>query len=131
MIMETRLRFFKQEGNWYADVPNHTLEENEMVMGSDIALDYIAEGRNELNITMTDENPGWNVPLELKRKKHDDEGAYYMVSGLLFMDFMITCQEQLGHMHVPESLRPEIWICNVTHDVFGEHPEHIYITKID
>ena len=24
----------------------------------------------------------------------------------------------------------ELWICNVTHDVLGEHPESIYIHEI-
>ena len=129
--MERVVKFFKQDNKWYADIPNHTLEENEMVMGADIALEYLAEGRTELFITLTDEYPGWNVPIELKRKDHDDEGAYYTVSGLLFMDFMITCSEQLSNMRPLGGFRPEVWICNVTHDVFGEHPEHIYITKIE
>lgn len=129
--MEKVVKFFKQDDKWYADIPNHTLEENEMVMGADIALEYLAEGRTELFITLTDEYPGWNVPLELKRKDHDDDGAYYTVSGLLFMDFMITCSEKLGNMPLWGGFKPEVWICNVTHDVFGEHPEHIYITKIE
>ena len=98
-----------------------------MVMGADIALEYLAEGRVELFITLTDEYPRWNVPLELKRKDHDNEGAYYTVSGLLFMDFI----EKLQNMSLWEGLEPEVWICNVTHDVFGEHPENIYITKIE
>ena len=33
--MTTTLRFFKLDNRWYADVPNHTLAENEMVAGSD------------------------------------------------------------------------------------------------
>ena len=122
--MEKTVRFFKQDNKWYADIPNHTLEDNEMVMGADIALEYLAEGKAELNITLTDERPDWNAPLELTRKEHDDEGAYYDVSGILFMDFMITYGSEFIGM------RPQVWICNVTHDVFGEHPEHIYITKI-
>ena len=43
------------------------------------------------------------------------------------MDFI----EKLQNMSLWEGLEPEVWICNVTHDVFGEHPEHIYITKIE
>lgn len=129
--MEQRLRFFKKDNKWYADVPNHTLEENEMVMGADIALDYISDGKDELFITMTTETPEWNALLELKRKDHDDDGAYYTVTGILFMDFMITCQEKLSYMGFPDSMRPEIWICNVTHDVFGEHPERIYVLKVE
>ena len=41
-IMEKTIRFFKiNEGinaGWYADVPEHTLEENQMVSGSDTFL---------------------------------------------------------------------------------------------
>lgn len=102
-----------------------------MVMGADIALDYISDGKDELFVTMTTEAPEWNALLELKRKDHDDDGAYYTVTGILFMDFMITCQEKLSYMGFPDSMRPEIWICNVTHDVFGEHPEHIYVLKVE
>ena len=125
--MEKTLRFFKQDNKWYADIPYHTLEENEMVMGADIALEHLAEERTELFITLTDEYPGWSVPLELKIKNHDDEGAYYTVSGLLFMDFI----EKPQNMSLWGGSEPEVWICNVTHDVFGEHPEHIYITKFE
>ena len=41
--MQKTVRFFKigagQQMGWYADVPNHTLEENEMVSGSDTILE--------------------------------------------------------------------------------------------
>ena len=45
--MEKKVRFFKQDNKWYADIPNHTLEDNEMVMGADIALDYVSEGKED------------------------------------------------------------------------------------
>ena len=124
-IMEKVVRFFKQDGKWYADIPNHTLEDNEMVMGADVALEFLAEGKDELHVTVTDEDPGWNAPLEFKMKEHDDEGAYYTASGLLYMDFMDNFPP------VPAWEKPMIWICNVTHDVFGEHPEKIYVLKIE
>ena len=40
--MKKTIKFFKKEDKWYADMPNHSLEENEMVMGSDIVLDIIS-----------------------------------------------------------------------------------------
>ena len=52
--METKLRFFKQDKKWYADVPNHTLEENEMVMGSDAALDLLSDNKDEIVLTLSD-----------------------------------------------------------------------------
>ena len=123
--MEKRVRFFKQDGKWYADVPNHTLEENEMVMGADVALDYLSNGKSDVFLTLTDTDPGWNAPLVLYRGEHDDEGAYYSVSGLLFMDFLEHFAQHLM------GTKPEVWICNVTHDVFGEHPERIYLLKVE
>lgn len=30
--MQKTVRFFKLENEWYADVPGHTLEDNEMVI---------------------------------------------------------------------------------------------------
>ena len=44
--METKLRFFKQDNKWYADVPNHTFDENEMV--ADTVLDLIADNKDEV-----------------------------------------------------------------------------------
>ena len=123
--MEKVIRFFKQDGKWYADVPNHTLEENEMVMGSDIALDYFSKGKDEIKLTVSDEYPGWNVPLTFYRTAHDDEGATYEVDGILTMEFL----EAVGKAFC--GYKPEIWICNVTHDVFGEHPEKIYLLKAE
>ena len=117
-------RFFKQDGKWYADVANHTLEDNEMVMGADIALEIISEGHNEVTLDLSTE-PLNNEPLLLFiMKEHDDNGAYYSIGGSLYMQ------------HITEILTlfngfvPELWICNVTHDVFGEHPNSIFVNGI-
>ena len=122
--MNKRVRFFKQEDRWYADVPNHSLEDNEMVMGADIALDLISEGHDEVFLILSDiEDP--KALLHFHIKEHDDEGAYYTVSGLLYnrvASLLVDLYPQYDH---------EIWICNVTHDVFGEHPNDIYLIGIE
>lgn len=123
--METKIKFFKQNNKWYADVPNHTLEENEMVMGSDIVLDYLSNDKDEVLLTVTDQDPGWNAPLIFYRKEHDDEGATYNLSGILLM----TLLDEIGTDFI--ECKPEVWICNVTHDIFGEHPERIYLLKVE
>jgi len=123
--MKKKIKFFKQDNKWYADVPNHTLEENEMVMGADIALDVVSEGKNEVFITVSDEDPGTNCLLAFHRREHDDEGAYYNIEGILLLSFLYAA----GNLFMGNE--PEIWICNVTHDVFGEHPEHIYLLSIE
>ncbi len=112
------LRFFKQNNCWYADVPNHTLAENEMVCGSDTLLETISQlllqGRLEVNIEFAQECE--NPLIQLDRCAHDDAGAHYTLSGELPMRHN-ACGEK-------------IWICNVTHDVFGEHPQQIFIKSI-
>lgn len=108
--MKLELRFFKQGGRWYADVPDHTLEENEMVLGSEIALELLANGKYELTLCLSDvAEPDYL--LRMYRTEHDSDGAWYQLL-------------------VDSDTQQEIWICNVTHDVFGEHPEQIYILDI-
>lgn len=46
----------------------------------------------------------------LTRIEHDSCGATYRVESSLATDL--------------------VWICNVTHDVLGEHPHKIYINSI-
>lgn len=104
------IRFFKQDGKWYADIPKHTLEENEMVFGSDTLLDKFANGSNELTVKVSDK-PVPDYLIRMYRTEHDSDGAWYQLVAMSY-----------------ES--EQIWICNVTHDVFGEHPEEIYVIDI-
>lgn len=125
--METKVRFFKQDGKWYADVPNHTLEENEMVMGTDVMLDFLAKNRSEVTIVFSDDkNDGQKSYLKLKMKFHEEDGAYYTVSGILLANFINFAEDIFCCKY-----EPEVWICNVTHDVFGEHPEFICILGVE
>ena len=104
-------RFFKLNSRWYADVPGHTLEENEMVCGADSLLDEISRIVNSSEVTLDlDIVPGESPFAVLHQIEHDCCGATYRVVS------------QLG-----TSLA---WICNVTHDVLGEHPMTIYINSI-
>jgi hypothetical protein len=49
-----KLKFYKKDDRWYADVPGHTEEENEMVAGSDEFLDYISKGKSEITLEISD-----------------------------------------------------------------------------
>ena len=95
-----------------------------MVMGSDIILEMFANGAKELNITLSNDDTS-NSFLTLKREEHDSEGAWYSFDGLWYTSIMNVLIDKLG------LVENKIWICNVTHDVFGEHPETIYINKIN
>ena len=128
IFMETKLRFFKQDKKWYADVPNHTLEENEMIMGSDTALDLMSDNKDEIVLTLSDEDDEHSI-LTMTMKEHDSEGAYYILSGFLYNKFLDLFA--LDSSTLPSDITNEIWICNVTHDVLGSHPKNIYLLKIE
>ena len=123
------IRFFKENNRWYADIPNHSLDDNEMVMGSNIMLELLATSMfctnpNEVNIELIDEKLEGVQLLTLTRIEHDEDGVYYKVSGTLYREYvdMLTSETDIND--------GTIWICNVTHDVFGEHPDIINILNI-
>lgn len=104
-------RFFKLNSRWYADVPGHTLEENEMVCGADSLLEEISKFLNSPEVTLDLDIAPVDFPFAiLTQIEHDDDGATYKVDSSLNTGL--------------------VWICNVTHDVLGEHPERIYINSI-
>ena len=89
-IMEKTIRFFKiDEGikaGWYADVPGHTLEENQMVSGSDTFLeevDSILGRRREVTVTVSDSLDEYSTPYmaKLNMRSHNQWGATYVLSG--------------------------------------------------
>jgi hypothetical protein len=87
------------------------LEENEMVCGADSLLDEISRIVNYTEVTLDlDVIPSESPFAVLHQIEHDSCGATYRV------------ESQLG-----TSLA---WICNVTHDVLGEHPKRIYINSV-
>ena len=126
--METKLRFFKQDNKWYADVPNHTLDENEMVMGADTVLDLIADNKDEVILTLSDEDDKHSM-LTMTIKEHDSEGAYYTISGFLYNKFLDLFD--LDSSSVSFDITNEVWVCNVTHDIFGNHPNNIYVLNVE
>lgn len=107
-----QLKFYKKNDRWYADVPGHTEEENEMVSGADEFLDYIAKGKSKvkigISITPNAHSSFANETLFLL--KHDQFGATYHIT---------SSDENID--------TKTLWICNVTHDVLGEHPAYIFI----
>ena len=62
--------------------------------------------------------------LQFRRVEHDDEGAWYEFQGLLYTRTINVLVNELG------SSENKVWFCNVMHDVFGEHPEEIYLLDI-
>lgn len=108
------VKFYKEDGKWYADVPNHTKEENEMVYGADTLLEKLSEGESEVVLLITEFAIDGTDPIFCSMKSHDDEGAFYKV-------YRNYGRESLG----------EIWLCNVMHDVTNEHPESFCVYTVN
>ena len=78
-VRNKELRFYKEDGDWYADVAEHTQAENRMVAGADALIESFARGGNEVRIVLSadvdDPNP---YQIKLKRIEHDAWGATYL-----------------------------------------------------
>ena len=117
--MEKYLEFFKLNGIWYADIPENTLEENEMLLGSDEFLEKVVGDCKRVGMDLATVEPD-NYLVKMVLTTHDDMGGEYILSGKLIDKF------ETSGTHLPMTA----WICNATHSVFGEHPETIYIKGI-
>ena len=63
-----------------------------------------------------DNNEPGSFVAKLLMKNHNQFGATYILTG------------PIAEKH--NAIGYELWICNVTHDVLGEHPKSIYIHQI-
>jgi len=106
--MDFSLRFYKEDGKWYADVPWMPKEDNEMVLGADVFLEKLAMGYNMVSLTISDTNSK-NSLYSFRLVEHDELGGTY--------ENMSNSSER-------------IWLCNVTHEVCREHPSRIFINTV-
>ncbi|MBR1920481.1 MAG: hypothetical protein IJ829_00600 [Kiritimatiellae bacterium] len=113
-VVQKEIRFYKESGRWYADVPQHTQAQNQMVAGADALLDALADGRGRVAVVLSADvaDPGdWRMWLHIV--EHDRYGATYRVT---------VAGEPATRL---------IWLCNVMHTVFGgEHPTDVYVHSI-
>ena len=112
-----RIRFYKSDDKWYADVPDSPEEENLMVSDAHTILEQIGRGKLELDLYVSESNPKEFKDMcvaSFHRIHHDNNGGTYN-----------AYSNGLGFSHGFEN----VWLCNVTHKVFGEHPKDIYIYK--
>ena len=77
---------------------------------ADVPNHTLDSGTGNVIIEMANRPTGRDI-CHLRMLNHNQWGATYSVNGV-----------DLGV--------PTLWICNVTHDVFGEHPRDIYIQSI-
>ena len=104
--MVALITFYKEAEKWYADIPNISKEDCEMILGADTLLDDLSLGYNNVEITFSDTNNNITPIYEYELIEHDECGGTYSNNKQTF------------------------WLCNVTHNIFSEHPNKIYITKI-
>lgn len=96
-----------EDGRWFVVFPEYDgdQEDQEMVEGADTFLDFITTDGMYVNMTIdTEDHSGWNC---LSLVDHDDLGGTYEVQGV-------------------EGFNQDVWLCNVVHEMLGEHPETIY-----
>lgn len=103
-----KINFYKEAERWYADTPYGTKEDNEMVFGADTFLERVSMGYDNVYVEITDKSVE-KYDYCFKLIEHDEYGGTYA---------NVDNDTQI------------FWLCNLTHDVCGEHPSIIYITKI-
>lgn len=111
-------RFYKDEDGWFIDLPEWDGEvwELQMVAGADIFLDVLAQGKNEVFLTLSS-TPFENAEVLIFEKIGRLEG-FEFGSGAWYL-----LKEYKG---ITYNLK--MWLCDVTKHplVFGRFPENIY-----
>ena len=104
-----KLTFEKwEDGRWFVVLPQYDgdQEDLEMIDGADNLLDYLTEDGLYVSIDISlEDNVGDSTVLTLVA--HDEIGGTYKVDNL-------------------EGFKEDVWLCNVVHYVFGEHPEVLF-----
>ena len=113
------LSFYKKRTCWYAEVPQHTEDQNLMVSGADVMCELMADGHKRVTIKFMYGNThsleiGKKSIIHLSKIQQSNYGATY------------TLESQSV-----EKLPETAWLCNVTRTVCGgSHPDHIYVQEI-
>ena len=97
-----------EDGRWFVVLPKYDgdQEDLEMVEGADAFLNYLTGDGMYVTIDVSLEETNDN-PIKLRLVAHDEIGGTYHTDNL--RDF-----------------NEDIWLCNVVHFLFGEHPEELY-----
>ena len=101
-----------EDGRWFVVLPDYDgdQEDLEMVDGADTFLDYLTEDGLYVTVDVSLEDTGDDAII-LKLAAHDAIGGTYEVENL------------------PE-FKYDVWLCNVVHFLFGEHPDMIYFKVV-
>lgn len=113
------LQFEKENDNrWFAVIPSWEggHDDLEMVCGADLLLDKLSDGEKLISVDISEENPKYGNFIMGTMVDHDEFGATY-----------ITNEEPTDENSDLDNM---FWLCNVTHFVFGEHPQVIYFKVV-
>lgn len=110
-----RLRFYKESDNrWYVDLPEWagSKADLEMVSGADSMLEYMAEGRGQAWLVMSEQEFENSDKLEFLRLATEIEnGAFYKLDKYRGIEIGL-----------------EMWLCGVMKYVFGDFPKTIFLS---
>lgn len=111
--MMNTYRFYKENtGRWYIDLPDYPgpKADLEMVAGADTMLDVIADGANEIALTVSEEPFKGAEKLRLiKEYANSDGGGDYILE-----------------VYKGKVINHEMWLCEVVRYIFGKMPEVIW-----
>ena len=97
-----------EDGRWFVVLPDYVGDQVdlEMVDGADAFLDFLTEDGLYVTVEVSLEDLGDDA-ITLILAAHDAIGGTYQVEKL-------------------QEFKNDVWLCNVVHFLFGEHPEMIY-----
>ena len=116
--MRRNFRFYRvpETGRWYVDLPEWEGEvaDLEMVMGADTFLDILAQGEDQVFVTLSvvpEEGDDKLVLIEPGKLEGPEmgEGAWYKLESYRGIEYGLS-----------------MWLCDVTTFVFGYFPKEIY-----
>lgn len=115
-LVSRKLKFYKEtDERWYVDLPEWegSKANLEMVAGADTMLNYMAEGSDQINLFMSEEDFEGADKLEFIRIADEiGDGAHYLMKSYVGIEFNL-----------------DVWLCGVTTFVFnGRYPSIIYIS---
>jgi len=113
-----KYRFYKNEIEWYVDLPAYveqggTIEDLQMVEGADVMLDIVSNGNKKVDLNISSEKFEGADQLILKKMGEPLKGgAYYYMKEFEGKEVNLT-----------------MWLCKVIEFVFGEIPENIFLAR--
>lgn len=107
-----KYRFYKEDNNWYVDIPafiegGGEKSDLEMVAGADEFLDYISNNGTEISLNISLDKIDCRATLVLVKAYDGLDGA----------DYVATIKDKTIN----------IWLCAVMLYIFDKYPEHLYI----